>query len=782
MLNYIRYAFRTLRQNPGFTATAVVSIALAIGANSAIFSLADAVVLRPLPVPDASQLVSIRARMPDGSFGNISYPDYVEFRDKSRSFDGLVAYSFIPAGEAKDARTQPELKWGMLVSGDFFKALRISPPHGRGVRSGVVVLSNDLWRSEFAGDPSAIGRTIRLNGSDFTVIGVTSESFTGIHHMFRPAFYIPAAAYPDLLTNRARREFFIKGRLQPGVSVHAADGEIAGIGRALEEAHPATNRAIGAAVRTELQTRAEFSPGDQPLIGAFALLVIVVLLIACANVANLLLNRGHARTREIAVRLAVGAGRTRIAAQLMVESLILALLGGGFGLLIAQSAAEAFSTIQIPGDLPLRFDFQIDYRVLAFTLVASMATAVLFGLAPALHSTRVDLVSALKAGDAEQIAGSLFVLVLAGQLYRTVHSVVWTDRGFRIDHRITIGLDPSLVGRSPSQTEQFYRTLLEKARNAPGVRSVALVNHIPLTSSGSAESIIPEGYSFPTGQDSVQVSTEYASEDYFQTLGVPVIAGRGFLLTDRSDSPFVGVVNQEFARHYFNNNALGKRFRIAGDDRWIEIVGVTVTGQHYSPFEPPLDFVYLPLSQHPRQRMMLAAETYGDAAAMSAPLREIVRSIDPEVPIFSVRTMEDLFDQRAVKIGRLLVGVVGALAAIGLTLALVGLYAVVAYQVGRRTREIGVRMALGALRLQVMRMVLKQAALMAGAGLGVGIVLSFAGRGIWSSNLFGPRAEPLHPMWLAAAAAALFATTLAAAAIPARRAARIDPQQALRQE
>jgi predicted permease len=425
MFNDIRFTLRTLRQNPGFAATAIVSIALAIGANSAIFSMADGFLLRPMPVPDASRVVGIRARTPSGNFGNLSYADFVDFQSKSRSFDGLFAYDLIPAGLAQNVEAQSQLKMGYLVSGNFFQVLRVEPQLGRGFRpdedqvpgrDAVVVLSHDFWKSEFGAESSAVGRHVKINDVDFVVIAVMPESFTGIDHLFRPAFYVPAAMGPklsssnqNLLTNRNMRQFGIKGRLASGISIQAAGAEIEAIAKTLEESYPATNHAFGATVRTENQVRLEADPGESDLITLLFTLVIIVLSIACANVANLMLNRGRARGREIAVRLAIGASRRRIIRQLMVESLIIAVAGGALGLLLTQYAIAVFSGIEVPGDLPIQFSFRMDYRVLAFTLATSMASAILFGLAPALQSTRTDLVTALKAGETDAVRKRLLV-------------------------------------------------------------------------------------------------------------------------------------------------------------------------------------------------------------------------------------------------------------------------------------------------------------------------------------------------------------------------------------
>jgi macrolide transport system ATP-binding/permease protein len=811
MLNDLRYAIRTLRQNPGFALTAIVSIALGIGANATIFSLGDGLVLRPLSVTNPSQVATLSSRTPSGTFGGMSYRDYVDYRDKLQSFDGLVAYSLTPFGFAKDSKSQSQMKYGFLVSGNLFRVMGTEPRLGRGFspeedqapgRDAVVVLAHTFWESEFASDASVIGRLVRLNGLDFTVIGVAPESFTGMDQFIRPAFYVPAQMGPtmlassvDLLTNRSNREFSVKGRLKPGVSMRAADAEASALAKSLEQSYPATNRAFGAALRTELQARLDNDPGTPLMIGVLFAIVMVALLIACANVANLILSRGQARAREIAVRLAIGASRGRLVRQLMAESLLIALTGGALGLLIAGFGADLLSTLQIPGDIPIQTTVQLDARVFWFTLLVSLATAILFGLVPALQSTRSDLAPVLKAGPSDQnrkrllgrnalvtvqIAGSVVLLVAASQLFRGFSYLLSHNPGFRIDHRLTMSFDPTLVRYTPERTEQFYKTLMQRVRQVPGVKSAALASSIPLNN-WRVDAVIPEGYQFPQGQNSVRVWASTVDEHYFQTMGVALLRGRAFQPADRADSSRVAIVNELFAKHYLGKNPIGKRVRLnQADGPWVEIVGVTPTGKYAQLFEPPLDYLYLPFSQNPRGQMALIAEAYGDPTSLAAPLREMVRSIDANLPVYGVRTMADIVDQRAVRLMHFLNGIVASIGLLGLGLALVGLYAVVAYQVARRTREIGIRMALGADRPQVMRLILRQAATMGLTGVAIGLVLSLAaGRALTASLMATPA---LDPVLVTLVPLGLLATTLVAAAIPARRASRVDPMVALRQD
>ncbi len=440
-------------------------------------------------------------------------------------------------------------------------------------------------------------------------------------------------------------------------------------------------------------------------------------------------------------------------------------------------------------------DVQLDARVLWFTLLISAATAILFGLAPALQATRSDLVPALKAAPSEQnrkrffgrnalvtaqIAGAVVLLVAATQLFRGFGYLLSHSPGFRVDHQLSMSFNPALIRYIPQQADQFYKKLIQRVRETPGVKSATLSSAIPLNNWGS-EVVIPEGYQFPPGQQSANVWASTVDDRYFQTLGISLLQGRAFQSTDRPDSPRVAIVNQLFAKHYLGNNPIGKRIRLAQPGSpWIEIVGVTPTTRYVQMFEPPLDYLYLPFSQNPRGQMALIAEAYGDPAALAAPLRQVIRSVDANVPVFGVRTMADIVDQRAVRIMHFINGAVASIGLLGLGLALVGLYAVVAYQVARRTREIGIRMALGADRPQVMRMILKQAATMGLTGVGIGLVLSLAGSRALSASIM---ATPgFDPVLVTLVPLGLLLTTLVAAAIPARRAAGVDPMLALRQD
>jgi predicted permease len=817
MLNDLRYVFRALRQNPGFAVVAIMSIALAIGANSTIFSYADGLLMRPLPVPNPSQVVTLRSVPPTVSSlplrggGEMSGADIEDFRKNNHSFDGLAAYADVLVTLAQKSAERSQSILAYEVSGDFFRVLGVEPQLGRGFRpdedevdgrDAVVILSHDLWKDEFGGRPSVIGERVRLNGVEFTIIGVTPESFTGMDQFLRPGLFFPIAMMRSLYpygggsrTDRAGRGLNVKGRLKPGVSRRAAAQEASVIAKSLEQTYPKTNTGFGATVSTELEVRILGAPILGGLVAALFTLAIIILLIACANVANLMLVRARARNREIAVRLALGGTRTRLMRLLLIESLVVASAGGALALLAAQSTSGLLSSIELPADVPVHLSFQVDERVLGFTILVSLASALLFGLTPAIHSTRQDLVSVIKVGDSEtarkrslgrhalvvvQIAGSMILLVATTQGRYEFNRLLTGNPGFRTDHRLTMRFNAAAAGYTDEQTARFYETVARRSVEVAGVRSVGLSSGLPMTFDMNTRSVVPDGYEFPRGRQSVEVLEYVVDGGFFNALGVPLIEGRSFNATDRETSPRVAIVNEAFADEYLGANAVGKRMHLNDKNGPIvEVIGVTTTGKAFSLVEPPVQAIYLPVSQNHLGRMTLIAETAGDPEALAGPLQQMIHSIDPDMSVFRVRTMEDLFARSSVNTIRTVGEVYDATAVMGVLLALAGLYAVVSYQVSRRTREIGIRMALGAARLHVMNIFLKHAAIMSVLGIFGGIIASRYVSRIAEDTL---GASTYHPVLQLAVSVSMFLTTLAASVIPARRASRIAPQQALREE
>jgi putative ABC transport system permease protein len=802
----VRYALRAMRRNPVFSAVVVVSLALGIGANAAIFSFADALLLRPLPVASAGEVVAVRGRVegtPLGTdFESVSHPDYRDLRERSRAFRGLVAHTSFSAAVATDPSAVPQLTLG------------VQPALGRGFRAEedeaggapVAVLGHDAWQSLFGGDRGVLGRRVRLNGVDLTVVGVAPPRFTGLDTFVRPAAFVPLAQAPalmgpdgaTLLTDRGTRGLGVKGRLAPGVGVAEAEAELATLARALEAAYPKTNQGKGISVRSELKARIERSPTDAALIGMLLALVALVLLIACANVGSLLVSRSATRAREIAVRRAMGAGRPRLVRQLLTESLMLALAGGALGLVLAYAGVRFFRGIPLSTDLPIAIDVRLDGRVLLFSLAAALASVVVFGLAPALRTARADLVPSLKSGEGAvaargrmrgrqalvvaQVALSLVLLASGAGILRGFQRALGSHPGFRTEGLLLANFDPTVPRYAFERARPFYDRLLEEARRLPGVRAAALTRALPLSNQQHQIAFVPEGHALAPGQEALTAMGNVVSSDYFQTAGVPLLSGRPFRETDDADGPPVVIVNEEMARrHWPGQDPLGKRLRRGGaDGPWAEVVGVARTHRYMWIGEALQPFLYMPYAQSDLLRMTVMLQADGDPRALARPLQDLVRTLGPDVPMHNVRTMEELFLTRGVGIPRMLVQTVGAMGLLGLTLALVGLYGLMAYTVSRRTREIGIRMAVGADRGAVLRMVLRQGARLALVGVAVGLVASAGvARGL-ASVIAG--VQPGDPVALVLLPALLLAVTVGATMAPAVRAARIDPLVALRHD
>jgi predicted permease len=814
----IRQAVRLLMKNPGLTAIAALSLAIGIGANSALFSLTDALLLRPLGIARPGEVVTVVTNTAAFSFGGLSYPDYRDLREKSRAFAGpgagLTAFELYPFGLAPSANIQPQMRMGMLVSDNFFSALGIEPILGRAFapdeakvpgRDAIAVLSYDQWVNQFGRDPGILGRTIRLNGIDFKIIGVTSESFFGLDLYVHPAFYAPLSMLQRLgtiganpLEDRANRFLQVKGRLQPGISREQAQAELIGIAKNLEKAYPATNHNHTIAVQTELQARYQQDPYDSALVMTLMALAGLVLLIACANVANLLLARARGRSREIAIRLAIGAGHWRLLRQLLIESAVLSLLGGVLGLGLGYFGIRFLKTIQIPTDLPIVLMIQLDHRVLLFSLSVAVASTLLFGLAPAWQAARTDLIPALRAAGLTasarrrtigrdalvigQVALSLVLLVAAGMLLDGFRKTLGLNPGFRTDHIMTMQFDTMLVRYTPEQSRQFYRNLIDRTRALPGVKSASLAEVVPLVPGQASQVVIPEGYQFPKGQETATEFGEAIDENFFTTMRIEMVRGRTFAASDKAGTPPVAIVNEAFSAQYWpNQDAIGKRVRINdGKGPLAEVVGVAKTARYTFIAEDPTPYIYLPYAQQPASRMTVLVETAGDPASIAAPLRDVVRSIDVNVPIYNARTLGNIYQMRAISVMLLILELVSTMGLLGLALALVGLYGLISYSVSRRTQEIGIRMALGASRGNVVKMVLRQGFLLSVLGICIGFVGSLGVRSILSKGLIGLGSS--NPAVLVIVPLALLLVTIAACYAPARRASKVDPIRALRYE
>jgi len=809
----IRYAIRALRGQPAFIAVAVLSLGLAIGANSAIFSFADALLLRPLPVSDPAAVFDVSSTTPDNPLEGMSFPDYRDLRDKSRSFSGLAAYRLTTLAVAANSAAPAQIRFANLVSDNFFRVAGVMPAIGREFLPGeatapaqpVAMVSYDFWQRHYAGDRSAIGSSLRLNGMVFTIVGVTPAFFTGLDRFFRPSIFVPLgmaqrldAAPADPLEDRGRHNLVVKGRLNAGVSQESAQAEVAIIGAALEHQYPQTNRNRHVAVRTELERRIQQSPQLLALVKMLMGLVALILIVACSNVANLLLVRGRARSREIAIRLSIGAGRSRVVRQLMTESLLVALAGGMAGLLAAYGGIRLLETLSVPSDPPNVLGVQLDWRVVEFSLLAALGSCICFGLAPAWQTARTDFVSALKTGGegasgkrrtwgrnvlvTGQIALAMVVLIAAGMFLAGFRNMLVMLPEFRTDHLISLDTAPAMLRYSPAQTRAFYRRLVDRVRTMAGVAAVAMAESLPMSTSQTVVSVVPEGYQFQKGREKTLEFGGAVDAAYFSTMRVEITRGRAFTDDDRAGSRRVAIVNQQFAKTFWpGQDPIGKRIRLeSADGPSAEVVGVAKTGHYLVVNEKPSPYVYLPYAQNPRSRMTLIVQSAGDPGALAGPLREAVRSIDGDVPVFNLRTVATLYESRVTDTWMQFFQMVGTMGCIGLALATTGLYGLIAYAVSRRAKEFGIRVALGATRRDVVWLVERRGLILAGVGIAGGGALTAVAAPMLSAGFPGlggssAAVDALVPL-------ALLLVSAVASYVPARRAAGLDPLRALRNE
>ncbi len=811
----VRYGCRVFARSPGFTAIAVLSIACGTGANVAMFSVADALLLRPLPVPDPDDLLVVGMRTDRSVIVTAaSYPDYADIRDRSQTFDGLLAYTLRWTPVSTAAGASPQIKVVQLVTANFFDVLQVRPALGRAFAAGedrvpgrdpVALISHAMWQQQFAADPDVVGRSIRVSGVPFTIVGVTPEGFTGLETRgFAETVYVPLSMAPALgdeairaiLTTRDLRLLSVRGRLQPGVGITEARAELESIGLDLERAHPATNRDQPLIVQTEIELR--FADRiDAGLVALLSILSSVVLAVACANVAGLLASRAPVRAREISLRLALGAGRGRLVRQLITESLALALAGGVCGLAVGRAGILILQQMQYPTDSIQPPSFQLDERALVFSLAIAMASAFLFGIGPALQTTRVDLAGSIRTGDvavprrwrlslrtslvATQVALSLVLITIAVFTLQIFKRVATTGPGFRTTQMAKVSVDTTHRQYSDRQVTALAEQAVQAAERLPGVTSATVTSRMPFWGM-ELVSIVPEGDRLSPGQAGVRAISATVGDDYFATMDIPLVRGRPFRSIDTLDAPLVAIVNETLAKRYWpDRDAVGSRFRFAGDPQtWVQIVGVARDSKYFYIVEPTQEALYLSFRQRPSGAFVLLAGTDGESLSAVRPLRDIVRTLDPELPVFDAQTIEMFYAVRATGFLEIATEMVGGIGLMGTLLTMVGLYGLVSYSVARRTREIGIRMAVGATYGHVLRMILRQGMTPAWFGVAAGVILSIAATRLLPS-LF-PTADRYSPVTFLIVVPALVAVTLAAAFVPARRAARVDPTVALRHD
>jgi predicted permease len=817
LLQDLRFAARMLAASPAFTAVAVLSLALGIGANSTIFTVVDAVLLHPLPVRDAGTLVSIFTtdeRNPNALFNLLqtSRPNLEDYAGQNSVFEAVAVQNGLPLSFAGTG--EPEQVAAEIVSGNFFDVLGVTPALGRGFLPEedrvpgerlVTVLSHGFWQRRLGGDPAAVGRTVRLNGSAFTVVGVAPPGFKGANTLAAPALWVPTMAHPQVVTgflaenfdSRRALLFGAVGRLRPGVDIAQAEANLRAIAGQLAREYPNDN--AGRSVSLVPLAQSTINPGfRRNMVRAGGLLMTVVglvLLIACANVANLLLARAAGRQREVAVRLSLGASRGRLVRQLLTEGLLLAALAGVLGLVLAYWAQSVLWSMRPPALPADAIDLTPGARVLAFTVLVSALTAVVFGLVPAWSASRPDLVAELKqrAGGsargnrpwslrnllvAGQVALSLVALVGAGLFVRSLARTQRVAPGFDHDRLAVLTVDLGAQGYDEARARAFQRELLERARALPGVERATLASSIPLFQGGVLRTVFTEGSDTSDRRNGRFVQLNVVEPGYLQTMGVPLLRGRDLAETDHADAPRAVVVNETMARQFWpGKEALGQRFQFFGQAVWNQVVGVARDGKYNFIAEDQAPHIYLSLHQVFQPAVSLHLRSAGDPALPLGLARQQVRQMDASLPVTNVLTFAEIFEQNlwAARAGAYLLGVFGVLS---LLLAVIGVYGVMSYTVSQRTRELGVRMALGAGQRDVLRLVVGQAATLAGAGILSGLALAFVSTRLVGNLLFEVSArDPLTflliPLVLAAAA-------VLASLWPAWRATRVDPTIALR--
>jgi putative ABC transport system permease protein len=806
----LRYSFRTLRKTPVFTAVAVLALALGIGANSAIFSVVNAVLLRPLPFANPERMLSVQSR--NEKFGGVgveqSYPNFLDLRAQCGACEGVAAY-----GGATTFLTnpgaEPERMRGVQASADLLPLLGVKPALGRvftaeedqpGQRR-LIVLSYGVWQRSFGGDPNIIGRDIPLGSSaPTTVVGVMPKGFKFPVEWQQTDFWMPLAPAmsPADRDGRANVWLDVLAKTKPGVSTEQARSEIDAISRRLQAQYPETNTALAFFVK----------PLKENLVGDLrtALLVLLgavgcVLLIACANVANLLLARAAGRAKEMSIRTALGASRARIVRQLLTESLLLATVGGALGLLLAMWGVDLLAAAA-PADIPRVAEIGLDSRVLVFTLAVTLATGVVFGLAPALQASKADVNEALKEGGrgtgegggrrrlrgalvVSEVALSLVLLVGAGLLAQSFKRLLDVTPGFDAKNLVT--MDVALRrSRYPEEAQrvQFFRDFIEQASRLPGVGGVGVVDPLPLAGNFEAWDFQIEGRAPFAPGDQNSADRRVVNGDYFRVMNIPLRRGRSFDERDRKEAPQVLVVNDTFARRFFNGeDALGKRIVFGGGPAGgtaREIVGVVGDVRHAGLEEPATPEFYVPFTQVLTNRLTVVARAAsGDTANVATALRGVIRQTDKDSPIWNVRTMEELLAASVAK-RRFNMILLGGFASVALLLAALGIYGVISYSVTQRTHEIGVRVALGAQPRDVVRMILSQGMRLTLLGVGLGLVGAFALTRVMSGLLFGVSAT--DPATFAGVALLLAGVAFVSCLLPARRATKVDPMIALRYE
>ncbi len=811
LLQDVRFGVRRLLKSKGFSLVAILSLALGIGANTAIFSLVNMILFRPLPVSNPEQVVSVAALKADGEMFAHSYLNYKDFRDRNDVLSGLLAYRFSPMSLSRNGNN--EKVWGYMVSGNYFDVLGVKPAAGRTflpeeditrLTHPVAVISHSLWQQRFGGSASVIDSEVLINGKQFKIIGVAPAGFKGTEVIYTPEVFVPFAMQKwiepeaDWLDRRGTQNIFCVGRLKPGVSARQAEASLNLTAAQLSKEYPNENEGF----KIQITPPGFVLPSlRNNMIGvSFALmgLVVVVLLIACTNLANLLLARAAERSKEIAIRLSIGASRARIIRQLLTESVLLAAAGGLLGVMLARWIIDLLIGLKPPVDIPITLELHVDWRVLIFSMFVAVVTGVLFGLVPALQATKPDLVPALKDVASQsgmrrswlrsslvvaQIAVSLFFLIAAGLTMRALQQLQKLNPGFNPENAVTMNFDLSMQGYQTETGVQARKQLLNRIEALPGVKSASLTDLLPLSMNYNGTSVLIEGAPEERGANAPTSMNCSVGLNYLETIGTPLLAGRDLNQQDQDGTTRSVVVNESFARKFFPGgnpieNALGKRFRTSSKGEPWQIVGIAKDGKYWTIGEEPRTFIWFPLGSQLAYNILVVRTTVKPETVMGA-IRNEFRATDPNLPVTGAKTLAEhmnfsLFPARAVA------WLLAAFGTLALALAAIGIYGVMSYSVAQRTREVGIRLALGAQRRDVVGMMLNQGLKLAAVGMAMGIAAAFALTRLLANLLYG--VSSTDAVAFVGVTLLLGLVVVIACLIPASRAAKVDPMVALRYE
>jgi len=812
----VRYAFRMLAKSPALTVIVVLTLALGIGANTAIFSIVNGFLLRPLPVKSPEQIMVVAAKLEGDTLGisTLSYPELADFRRQADVFSDIFGYQVDIGGLSVEGK--PNQFFYSRVTGNYFSTLGLQPALGRlflptegeaGGKDPYIVLGYSYWQKKFGGDLSVVGKQALIDGQEVTIIGVAPKGFQGTNFAldfdgYVPLNMVPAADAAALWTDRTARSLVLMARLKSGVSPKQAQSSANVVAQRLAEQYPATDKGVSLRIIPERLARPQpFANNIVPfIVGIFLLLAAMVLLLACTNVANILLVRATMRKREMAIRAAMGASRVRLIRQLLTESIVLALFGGVGGLLLAVWASGAVASLLPPSRFPVHLDFSLDWRVFAYALAAALFTGTLVGVWPALRAGRTDMNGLLHgAGRSDtagvsrhrvrsvlvvaQVAGSLVLLIVAGLFVRTLLRTQQAFLGFNPDHVLNVTLDPKEVGYDETRSKSFYRDLESRVRSLPGVQSASLAYSIPMGDVDDGSPIYVEGHPVPPGQQPPVVIYNRVDEPYFDTMRIPLLRGRAFRENDDEKAPLVAVVNQSMARQFWpNDDPIGKRFSLKGaNGPFVEVVGLTGDGKYVFIGWDKEPYFYVPLAQNFSSYRSLQIRSSVPPESLISQIQTEVHALDPNIPASDVETMDQSLAGGngffVFKVGAILAAALGLL---GLILAVVGVYGVVSFAASQRTHEIGIRMALGASRRDILMLVLRQGLVLVIGGVLAGALLAGALARSMATLLVG--VSPTDALTFATAIILLGGIGLWACYAPARRAMRLDPMVALRYE